>query len=80
MAGKTGTSGRGLTRDAARALALLKEAGRRPMTLAELGENGVQFPGQAVYELQLAGYAVDRTMSSDGPRLRGYRVTAQAGG
>lgn len=80
MAGKLGTSGRPLTRDAARALALLVAADGRPVTLAELGEHGVRFPGQAVYELQLAGYAIDRTASGAGPRLGGYRVAVPAAG
>ena len=46
------------------------------MTVAALRERGVKAPGQAVYTLQLAGYAIDRVSGTDlgGHRTLGYRL------
>jgi hypothetical protein len=49
----------GLTDDALRTLELLRDA-EGPLTYEELSEAGVRWPGDAVYELQLAGEPIDQ--------------------
>ena len=63
-------------RELVRVLALLEGDQAGSMTVAELRERGVKAPGQAVYTLQLAGYAIDRVSGTDlgGDRALGYRL------
>jgi hypothetical protein len=63
-------------RELARVLALLEGDQAGSMTVAALRERGVKAPGQAVYTLQLAGYAIDRVSGPDlgGHRTLGYRL------
>jgi hypothetical protein len=49
----------GLSEDAARTLELLRDADG-PVTYEELSAAGVRWPGDAVYELQLAGEPIDQ--------------------
>ncbi len=65
-------------RELARALALLQSDPAGPVTIAALRERGVKAPAQAVYELQLAGYEIDRVpcRCSDGHTTQGYRLRA----
>jgi hypothetical protein len=63
--------------DTTRMLALFDAAASRPLTLAELQDGGVAMPGQALYELQLAGYRIARVYGRDEERRRmllGYRL------
>jgi hypothetical protein len=58
-------------------LELFDAAASRPLTLADLQEGGVAMPGQALYELQLAGYRIARVYGRDEARRRtllGYRL------
>ena len=66
----------GGARELGRALALLENHHAGSVTLAALRERGVRAPAQAVYDLQLAGYAIDRTTStaSGGRTTSGYRL------
>ena len=62
--------------DITRTLELFDSAAR-PLTLGELHEYGVATPGQALYELQLAGYRFTRVYGRDDHRRRtllGYRL------
>ena len=43
-----------------RVLALLESAEEHAMTISELRAHGIATPGQSVYELQLAGYPIQR--------------------
>lgn len=52
-------------RELARALELLERNTSRPVTLADLRERGISAPGQAIYDLQLAGHMIDRVPSID---------------
>jgi hypothetical protein len=63
-------------RELARVLALLEGDQTGSITVAALRERGVKAPGQAVYILQLAGYAIDRVSRTDlgGHRTLGYRL------
>jgi hypothetical protein len=63
-------------RELARVLALLEGDQTGAMTIAALRESGVKAPAQAVYTLQLAGYAIDRVSCTDpgGHRTFGYRL------
>ena len=65
-------------RELARALALMQGDRAGPVTIAALRERGVKAPAQAVYELQLAGYEIDRVpcRCSDGHTTQGYRLRA----
>jgi hypothetical protein len=61
-------------RDLARLLALLEADPAGALTIADLRERGLKAPAQAVYELQLAGYEIDRVhfQDPDGRRTPGY--------
>ena len=68
-------------RDLTRVLALLEGAllegdHTGAITVAALRERGVKAPAQAVYTLQLAGYAIDRVSCTDpgGHKTLGYRL------
>ncbi len=63
-------------RELGRALTLLENDRTGSVTVAALRERGVRAPAQAVYDLQLAGFAIDR-ITSTGPGGRttsGYRL------
>ena len=62
--------------DAARVLTLLVADDNRALTMAALREQGVQAPAQAIYELQLDGYKIDRVPceNSDRHTTIGYRL------
>lgn len=57
-------------------LRLLRDAGDRPVPLAELRERGIGNPGAVIYELELAGYEIDRVHRHG--RLVGVRLGAGA--
>lgn len=63
-------------RDLTRVLALLEGDHTSAITVAALRERGVKAPAQAVYTLQLAGYAIDRVSCTDpgGHKTLGYRL------
>jgi cytosine/adenosine deaminase-related metal-dependent hydrolase len=54
----------------------LRDAGERPVSLAELRERGIGNPGSVIYELELAGYEIDRVHRHG--RLVGVRLAAGA--
>ena len=41
-------------------LRVLRDAGDRPVSLPELRERGIANPAAVIYELELAGYAIER--------------------
>jgi biotin operon repressor len=53
-------------------LRALRDAGDRPVSLAELRERGIANPAAVIYELELAGYAIDRVHGHG--RLLGVRL------
>jgi biotin operon repressor len=57
-------------------LRVLRDAGDRPVSLAELRERGIGNPGAVIYELELAGCEIDRVHHHG--RLVGVRLTAGA--
>jgi hypothetical protein len=57
-------------------LRVLRDAGERPVSLAELRERGIGNPGAVIYELELAGYEIDRVHRHG--RLVGVRLPAGA--
>jgi hypothetical protein len=57
-------------------LRVLRDAGDRPVPLAELRERGIGNPGAVIYELELAGYEIDRVHRHG--RLVGVRLGAGA--
>jgi hypothetical protein len=62
-------------RDAARLLALLRHNRDAGVTVAEIRERGIEAPAQAIYTLQLAGYAVDNVPAGlNGSKARAYRL------
>ena len=63
-------------RELACALALLEGNHSRPVTLAALRDRGIHAPAQAIYDLQLAGYTIDRVTSTDadGHASTGYHL------
>lgn len=65
-----------LNADRARLLELLGGEGSDALTIAELRDRGVQMPGQAIYELELAGYPVERVRLrlTESHRTIGYRL------
>lgn len=64
-----------------RVLALLESADENALTISELRAQGIATPGQSVYELQLAGYPIERIHHRRRPgggtvlayRLKGHR-------
>jgi hypothetical protein len=65
--------------DRARLLHLLRGDESEPLTIADLLDRGVQMPGQAIYELELAGYPVERVYRHSQARrckVCGYRLGA----
>ena len=67
-------------RELARIVELLQGDQPSSLTIAALRERGVKAPAQAVYDLQLAGYAIDRVACTDpgGHRTFGYRLRGSA--
>jgi hypothetical protein len=65
-------------RDVVRLLALLAADEDIGSTIAALCERGIQAPARAVYDLQIAGYHIDRTYCQDtsGHRSLRYRLRA----
>jgi hypothetical protein len=62
-------------RDAARLLALLKPDHYGGVTVPAMREHGIEAPAQAIYTLQLAGYAIDRVAATvNGRRSSAYRL------
>jgi len=57
-----------------RLLALLREAGDRPVPYRELEAAGIEYPAAALYELEAAGISVDRVHSGPERRLVGVRL------
>ena len=57
-------------------LRALREAGDRPVGLPELRERGIGNPAAVIYELELAGYEIDRVHRHG--RLVGVRLGAAA--
>jgi hypothetical protein len=55
-------------------LQALREAGDRPVSLTELRERGLANPAAVIYELELAGYEIDRVHRHG--RLLGVRLGA----
>jgi hypothetical protein len=55
-------------------LRALREAGDRPVGLPELRERGIANPAAVIYELELAGYEIDRVHRHG--RLLGVRLGA----
>ena len=53
-------------------LRVLREAGDRPVSLPELRERGIGNPAAVIYELELAGYEIDRVHHHG--RLLGVRL------
>jgi biotin operon repressor len=57
-------------------LKVLRDAGDRPVSLVELRERGVANPAAMIYELEIAGYEIDRVHRHG--RLLGVRLGARA--
>jgi hypothetical protein len=60
-----------------RVLALLESAEEHALTIAELQAHGIVTPGQSVYELQLAGYPIERVhhrRGASGGTVLAYRL------
>jgi len=57
-------------------LRALRDAGDRPVSLPELRERGIGNPAAVIYELELAGYEIDRVHRHG--RLLGVRLTGPA--
>ena len=55
-------------------LRVLRDAGDRPVSLPELRERGIANPAAVIYELELAGYEIDRVHHHG--RLLGVRLGA----
>jgi biotin operon repressor len=55
-------------------LRALRDAGDRPVGLPELRERGIANPAAVIYELELAGYEIDRVHRHG--RLIGVRLGA----
>ena len=68
-------------RDLARVLGLLREDRAGTLTVATLRGHGIRAPGQAVYDLQVAGYVIDRVscVGADGHSALGYRLHRVSG-
>ena len=60
-----------------RVLALLESAEEHALTISELRAHGIGTPGQSVYELQLAGYPIERVhrrRGASGCTVLAYRL------
>ena len=56
-------------------LRVLRDAGDRPVSLPELRERGIANPAAVIYELELAGYGIDRVHRQG--RLLGVRLGSE---
>jgi biotin operon repressor len=56
-------------------LKVLRDAGDRPVSLPELRERGIANPAAMIYELEIAGYEIDRVHRHG--RLLGVRLGAR---
>jgi biotin operon repressor len=56
-------------------LRVLRDAGDRPVSLPELRERGIANPAATIYELEIAGYEIDRVHRHG--RLLGVRLGAR---
>ena len=65
-------------RDLTRVLGLLEANRTRGLTIAALRERGIETPAIRVYELQVAGYEIERVPCErpDGHTTLGYRLRA----
>ena len=65
-------------RDLTRVLSLLEANRGAALTIAALRERGIETPAMSVYELQLAGYEIERVLCErpDGFTMLGYRLRA----
>ena len=75
------TSARPLTTpDGRLALRLLQEAGDTGLTVAEMRSEGLQMPAQALYEVELAGWPLERRAGrtrlrpADAPRPKPFEM------
>lgn len=71
------------TANRARLLLVLGAAEEDALTIGDLRERGVRMPGQAIYELELDGYPVERVHRHSRARhcsAVGYRLGAPAAG
>ncbi len=57
-------------------LKALRDAGDRPLSLPELHERGIANPAAMIYELEIAGYEIDRVHRHG--RLVGVRLGTRA--
>lgn len=67
----------GTPSDAALSLRAFAASSPRPLSIADLRLAGVAMPGQALYELELAGHRVTRVYGRDASQRRtmlGYRL------
>ena len=66
-------------RDRMRLLDVFSSCKNRPLTISDLRERGIDRPGEAIYELRLAGYPVERVCAGRrGSTVPGYRLSARA--
>lgn len=64
-----------------RLLDVLQQAAARPVSPRALVEAGIQDPGNAIFELERAGYRIERIYAEDpagGRRFVGYRLYRDA--
>jgi hypothetical protein len=74
----TGTSGP--VAELTQVLALLESAEGHALTISELRAHGIATPGQSVYELQLAGYPIERVhhrRGASGCTVLAYRLSGR---
>lgn len=74
---RTSTAAPGALTDAALSIRAFAAASPRPLSIADLRLAGVTMPGQALYELELAGHRVTRVFGRDASHRRtmlGYRL------
>lgn len=67
--------------DRGKTLRLFEASRHEPLTIAALRANGVQMPGQAIYELEVDGYPIERVYRRGRDRgcaLAGYRLNPSA--
>lgn len=65
-------------RDLSRVLSLLQGGQEGALTIAALRERGIEAPALTLYELQLAGYEIERVLyvDADGHTSPSYRLSA----
>ena len=66
----------GWGQEAARLLALLRQDRVAGVSVATMRERGIEAPAQAIYTLQLSGYAIDRVLTAvNGRKSPVYRLS-----